>query len=147
MPVTKRVPMMGGRNLGFPKYIVDSITFTRQGNGWLAQSVFKGKPQLSFEFKPGLTRSLMPWEEEIMADESFFKQNDAFLLVPPAQGPHAQRIRIENVVPAQWSPEPGMVHIEVDQSELWAGLVPPGILFPGCYNHFKGGANLIVVGK
>jgi hypothetical protein len=145
MPVTNWVAMKGGRNLGFPKYIVDRITFTRINQGWQAKSIYKGTTQVIFDFKPGLTRSLTSWEEELMADPSFFKINDQFLFLPPSKGPRIQRVSLEYVIPAQWSQVPGMVHIEVDQNEAWAGLIAMDNSFPGTYNHFVGGVNIIVL--
>jgi hypothetical protein len=38
MAVTKWLPMKGGRHLGFPKYIVDEITLTRDGENWKGQA-------------------------------------------------------------------------------------------------------------
>lgn len=142
MPVTKWVPMKGGRHLGFPKYIADSITLTKQGESWQAQSKHKGSLQLSICFQPGITRQIAPWEKELLSNKSFFL-GDAYLLVPPGQGPRAQKVRLDHVVSPQWSPEHGMAQIEVNQSEPWAGLVPKGSSFIGTHNHFTGGINLV----
>ena len=143
MPVTKWLPMTGGRRLGFPKYVVDSISVMKQGQGWVAQSIFKGKDQLRMEFQPGLTRSLADWETELNSDESFFKQGDAFLLFPPSQGPRTKRIHLNHVVPAQWSPQEGMVQVSVDRQEPWVDLISEGKFYSGSFNHFIGGANLV----
>ncbi len=142
MPVTNWVPMKGGRYLGFPKYIADAITLISHGEGWKAQSRYKDALQLSIEFRPGTTRQLVSWEKELLSDKSFFK-GDAYLLLPPGQGPRAHKVRLDHVVPAQWSPEIGMVRIDVDQSQPWAGLVPTGSSFPGTCTHFTGGINLV----
>jgi hypothetical protein len=144
MPVTKWVPMVGGRYRGFPKYIVDAITLRRTDRGWIGESNHKGVLKLRAEFEPGLTRQLAGWEKELLENKSFFN-GDVHLLVPPGQGPRAQKVRLNHVVSPQWSPELGMVRIEVDRNEPWAELVPAGISFPGTYNHFIGGMNLVTM--
>jgi hypothetical protein len=36
-----------------------------------------------------------------------------------------------------------MIRVQADPGESWAGLVAIGSEFPGTYNHFNGGMNLI----
>lgn len=142
MPVSGLFPQLAGRYLGFPKYIADQITLTRDGQTRLATSRYKGSEQLRLEYCPGITRSLAPWEKELLETKSFFK-GDTFLLVPPGRGPRAQKVVWRHVIPPKWSPEPGMVRVRADPNESWANLVPATGEFPGAYNHFIGGANLI----
>jgi len=142
MPVTKWVPMAGGRYLGFPKYIADEITLVRNGETRVANAKYKNMAQLTLEFRPGLTRQLTPWEKELAENDSFFKGN-AHLLVPPGRGPRAQKIILHHVIPPKWSSEHGMIRVQVDPSESWKGLVPDIGEFPGTHNHFIGGINLI----
>lgn len=142
MPVTKWVALAGGRYLGFPKYMADEITLTRSGENRVATAKYKSVVQLALEFHPGTVRQLAPWEKELVENESFFK-GDSHQLVPPGQGPRAQKIILHHVTQPKWSPEYGMIRVKVDQSESWAGLVPNEGEFPGTYNHFIGGINLI----
>ena len=79
IPVTKQVARLGGRYLGFPKYIPNSITLAKGDHGWNAQSQYKGKLELSLEFQSGLTRQLSPLEDELMSDDSLFKKGDIYL--------------------------------------------------------------------
>ena len=142
MPVTSLVPMVGGRYLGFPKYVVDEIALTKSDEAYVAKARYKNVERLRLEFQPRTTRQLEPWEKELVENESFFKGN-THQLDPPGRGPRAQKIIIRHVVPPMWSPEQGMICVQVDQSESWKGLVPDGGEFPGTYNHFVGGFNLI----
>jgi hypothetical protein len=142
MPVSKWLAMNGGRYFGFPKYIADEISLTKINQNYIAYSKYKNKTQLKLEFHPGYTRELTPWEKELAENESFFK-GSSHLLVPPGSGPRAQKISLQHVIPPKWSPEHGMVHVQVDPSESWKGLVPDLNEFPGTYNHFVGGYNLI----
>jgi hypothetical protein len=142
MPVTKWLPMNGGRTIGFPKYIVDSISLEHLDQDWLARGMYKGREQMSLEFRPGLTRQLAPWEDALLADEAFFKQIAIFQLVPPSLGPKIYNINVKYVVPSHWTPQNGMLKVKVDPNEPWAGLVQEDEAFPGTFNHFKGGCNL-----
>jgi hypothetical protein len=142
MPVTKRIAMMGGRYLGFSKYIADEITLARSGESRVATAKYKGVIQLALEFHPGTTRQLALWEKELAENESLFK-GDSHQLIPPGRGPRVQKITLHHVTQPHWSPEHGMIRVQVDPSESWAGLVPDEGEFPGTYNHFIGGINLI----
>ncbi len=142
MPVTKWVAMAGGRYLGFPKYIADEITLARSGETRLATAKYKGVVQLALEFQPGITRQFAPWQKELAENESFFK-GDAHQLVPPGRGPWAQKITLCHVTEPKWSPVHGMIRVRADPGELWAGLVPDAGEFPGTYNYFIGGINLM----
>ena len=141
MPVTKWVAMVGGRYLGFPKYIADEIAMAKRGHSYTAIAKHTGVVQLMLEFHPSATRLLAPWEKELAENESFFK-GDAHQLVPPGRGPRAQKIILRHVVQPKWSPQHGMLHVRVDPRQSWAGLVPDEREFPGTYNHFTGGINL-----
>lgn len=142
MPVTKWVPMLGGRYLGFPKYIAEEITLTRDGENWKAQGRHKGVLQLTLEFQPGKTRQLAQWEKEQLENEAFFPDY-VHQLVPSGRGPRVQKVRLVHMIPPKWAPVLGMVRISVDRSETWAELVPDEIMSPGVFNHFKGGINLV----
>lgn len=141
MPVTNWVPMVGGRYLGFPKFVIEEISLKKNGERCSARAVYKGTTQLTLEFQRGLTRPLASWEKELVENESFFKGN-THQLVPPGQGPRAQKIIIRHVVNPKWLPEAGMIRLEATTSALWHGLVPDEGEFPGTYNHFVGGFNL-----
>lgn len=134
--------MVGGRYLGFPKYVVEEISLAKNGESRVAKAKYKNVAQLELEFHSGVKRQLESWEKELVENESFFKGN-THQLVPPGRGPRAQKIIIRHVIPPQWSPEQGMVRVRVDPSASWKGLVPDESEFPGTYNHFIGGFNLI----
>jgi hypothetical protein len=134
---------MAGRYFGFPKYVADEITLTTKGEIRSAAVKSKGRMQLALEFSPGATRQLTPWESQLANDVSFFK-GSVHLLVPPGRGPRAQKAMLRHVAEPKWSPEQGMIKIRVDPSESWVDLIPDEGPFPGTYNHFMGGANIVV---
>lgn len=143
IPVSRWLAKVSGVYLGFPKYIADEISQAVNGETRLAIAKYKGVTQLTLEYHPGINRPLVPWERELMDNESFFK-GDGHLLVPAGRGPRAQKIILRHVIQPKWSPEPGMVHVRVDSGESWAGLIPAPYVFPGTYNHFTGGMNLLI---
>jgi len=143
MPVTKWVPMRGGRHIGFPKYVVDGIMIENRGDAAVATGTHNGIRQVEFDFSPGLTRPLAGWESRLMDDPSFFKGPQNFQLVPPGRGPKMLRITLDHVVEPHWSPRPGMVKARADPGEDWAGLIPEDSAFVGTVNHFVGGVNIV----
>ncbi len=145
IPVSKWVAMVAGRYMGFPKYIADKIILTKSGEIWNASAEYKGLENAALEFCPGLTRQLTSWEKEQLDCESLFGNEIVHLLVPPGRGPRAQKVVLCHMVPPTWSPRVGMVRVRVHPSESWAGLVPDAGVFPGTYNRFTGGINLIAV--
>ena len=136
--------MAGGRYLGFPKYIADEITLSRNGEIRTAEAKYKGIIQLALEFRPGLTRQLTVLEKQLAENISFFK-GDNHVLVPPGRGPRAQKVAPYDVTEAKWSPQDGMIKIRVNPSESWANLIPDEESFPATYNHFIGGTNIVAV--
>jgi hypothetical protein len=143
MGVTKWRAMAGGRYLGFPKYVADEITVTAKGEIRSALAKNKGCTQLALEFRPGVTRPLTPWESQLVNNVSFFK-GSVHLLVPPGLGPRAQKAMLSHVTEPKWSCEQGMIKMRVDPSESWVHLIPDEGPFPGTYNHFVGGANIVI---
>ncbi len=141
--VTKWMANVGGRYLGFPKYISD-VTLSKRGDNWLGTGMNKGVAEVSLEFCPGVSRPLEDWERELVENESFFK-GDGLVLVPPGRGPRAQRIHLKHVVPPQWKAVPGMARLHTDPGQIWAGLAPEAGEFAGSWNTFRGGINLIAV--
>lgn len=141
MAVSSWLAVPGGKHLGFPKYVAQSISLTGDEKTHTAVSRYKDVEQLRLEFQPKITRPLSPWEKELLDKDSFFK-GKVFLLVPPARGPRTQKVDFHHVIQPKWSPERGMVRVKVNPGESWSGLVPESAVFPGEFNHFIGGANL-----
>ena len=141
MPVTSGIAMRGGRHLGFPKYVVDRISLSEEGDNFRGSAIHQGTLQIELGFRPDHTRPLVAWEKELANNPSFFK-GDCFCLVPPGIGPRIQKIKLVHVIPPIWAPRHGMLTVRVSPDEPWAGLLPEPGPFPGTYNHFIGGINL-----
>jgi hypothetical protein len=144
MPVTTWLANVGGRRVGFPKYVADEITLQTSPQCWVGEVKHKGVVQLRLEFKPELTRELTPWEQTAWQKNPFLGDG-TYVLVPPDKGPTLNSVLLDEVVPPTWGPsEMGMVHVIINPTVSWAGLVPERESFPGMINHFKGGFNMVV---
>jgi Acetoacetate decarboxylase (ADC) len=143
MPVTKWVPCQGGRMLGFPKYVADDIPLRQTAGGWLGEVRHRGRAMLSLEYTDGGTRDLEPWEKEMIDGGALHLEEPIFLFVPPEKGSRFQQVTVERVMPDDWKVEEGTVRVTIDESEPWAGLIPPGTEAPGFFQRFTGGTILV----
>lgn len=142
MPVTKRVPMWGGRRIGYPKYKADAITLTQEGENWKGNVTHRGACRLGLDFTSGIERELSAFEKSFLDQESFF-YGYSLNLVPPKKGPAVFTVTLDHRVEPNWKPISGMARIEVDGTEELSGLFDPGKSYIGMFNEFAGGINLI----
>jgi len=143
MPVTAWIPMKGGRRIGFPKYVMENIALSKEGDTITGTAVHNGILQLELRFSAGHSRQLSDWEKELADNEAFFK-GGCLCLVPPGVGPHVVKLDLIHVVPPKWTPQHGMVTVHANPGESWTALLAEDGPFPGTYNHFIGGINLHV---
>jgi len=141
MPVTKWLPMSAGRYLGYPKYVADTIGLSRDGDCWQARAIHRGAQHLMMTFEPSDARDARPWEAEAWKHDALSK-GDVYLAVPPGKDPTVQRVSFAYVEPS-WASCQGVVRIERDEREAWAGLVPRDAVCPAEARHFVGGLNLV----
>ena len=142
MPVTKRVPMWGGRNIGYPKYIADDIFLKQENEEWIGKVIHKNRCILSLSFSPGLDRDPRESEKKFIINESSFLLGRSIVLSPPGQGPAIKTTILEHKVEANWNPSYGMVKVEVDGGEELDGLFDKEEKYVGMYNEFIGGINI-----
>jgi hypothetical protein len=143
MPVTKRVSRLGGRAIGFPKYLPDGLSLRSTEKGWEGAVEHEGQVRLRLEFTPGLSRELTPFEQAQLDANASRLADPVFQLVPPDEGPALNRVIFIQRVPPTWTVEQGMVRISIGDQEPWAGLVPPGTVAAGVLQKFNGGADLV----
>jgi hypothetical protein len=142
MPVTKRVPMWGGRRIGYPKYIADKITLVQDGENWKGDVTHRGACRLGLEFTSGIDREPAAFEKSFVDQESFF-YGYSLNLVPPKKGPAVFTVTFDHRVEPNWNPALGMIRIEVDGTEEVSGLFDPEQAYIGMFNEFFGAINLI----
>jgi len=141
MPVTKYVPMWGGRNMGFPKYVADSITLIQSDQSWEGIVSHRKRTKLSLRFVPGLEAGPGPSEKFVIDQKAFFFGNGINLL-PPSKGPKVITVDLLHQVEPNWNPQYGMVKINSDKTESHYGLFDTSKDYFGFYNEFDGGINL-----
>jgi len=143
MPISSWPSMAPGRYfLGFPKYVVNKITLEKKDDNWHGIINYKNKQILGLKFEPGIKRNLNPWEKQILDKEAFF-EDFAYLLYPAEKGPTINKVCLKEVIPSQWSPELGMVEVNISPDTFWADLIATDTPYPGMYNYFIGSNNLI----
>lgn len=134
MPVTKWVALWGGRTLGYPKYIADTITLAPDGSGWRGEIVHEGASRLLLVFTPGEVK-----EQPVYVKKKWDLGGPSFQLRPPAKGPAVQVIRW----PEQGKPDIkttyGLVTVTLGAPEPFAGLVRVGSKLPGAFITRTGG--------
>jgi hypothetical protein len=151
MPVTTEAAMIGGRRLGFPKYVADEILLEPTEDGWQGTAVHEGQSRISLRFAEvplGELGPLSPLEEEFAngrGDDANLR-GPVMLLIPPGEGPEV------NVIPPSPPPlaERRAGSVQVSLSEPYDRLVPAGTVAVGLYQRFTlpggGGPPWIVVG-
>ena len=142
MRQTSWVPMKRSRDLGFPIHQVDKVDLSKGGDTITGAAMHKGALQLELLFQAGHSRPLAAWETELADNEAFFK-GGYHCLVPPGVGLRVLKVDLMHVVPAKWAPQHGMVAVRADPRSSWAGLLPQEGPFPGTYNRFVGGYNMV----
>ena len=141
MPVTKRIPMWGGRRMGFPKYIADEIVLSQENDEWTGEVIHKNRRKLRLSFSVGLDRDPRGPENILVSERSFFV-GKSINLCPPSQGPGVMTAELEHKVIDNWNPYYGMMKVDVDAGEPIDGLFDREDRYIGMYNEFIGGINL-----
>ncbi len=141
MPVTKHVPMWGGRRMGFPKYIPDDIFLRQDGDTWVGKVTHKNRCKLCLSFSTGLDREPEGSELFLINQKAFFS-GQTINLCPPNQGPAVKTVIREHKVKDNWNPIYGMIKVDVDSGEPIEGLFEKEKKYVGMYNEFTGGINL-----
>jgi hypothetical protein len=145
MPISTWLTMALGRyTMGFPKYVVDKISLENKDGNWNGFVKHKDQITLSLDFTSDINHSLSPWEEKILNNSAFF-EDITYLMFPAEKGPGINKIWIEDVVLPKWSPELGIIKVNINSDASWAGLIEKDITYPGVHNYFTGGNNLISI--
>jgi hypothetical protein len=141
MPVTRLVPMWGGRKMGYPKYIANEIVLKQEDDKWVGKVMHKNRCKLCLSFTAGLDREPRESEKTLLNERSFF-MGKSINLCPPSQGSAVNTVNLEHMVEANWNPSYGMIKVDVDVGEEIDGLFDKKEKYIGMYNEFIGGINL-----
>lgn len=140
MAVSTETAKIGGRRLGFPKFVADRMTLDRTDDGWIGSTVHDGTARMRMHFVTTPLRAiddLSAFQEEFMQGRGAAElKGPIFLLIPPSEGPDV------NVLPCSPPPlvarETGLVTI--DLVEPYNGLIALGTVSPGLYQRFTVGS-------
>ncbi len=115
MPVDDETANVGGRSIGFPKYVADQITLEEQGGGWMGRVVSEGRTVMEVAFTA----------KGSAAPATGGQSPVAFQLLPPGQGPTILEVDTVASGERRTVTTPGSATVSADAGEPWAGLLGP----------------------
>ena len=140
MAVTTEAALIGGHRLGYPKILADQILFDKLEDGWSGSTMVEDIEHLALQFTIHPLDSLLNYPS---AKVDFINGNEvsnlvftAILLKPPAVGPDVAVFSMSP--PPLVKRIPGLVSIQLGGP--LEGLIKPGTLTPGLYQHFSMGS-------
>jgi acetoacetate decarboxylase len=119
MPVDDETANAGGRTLGFPKYVADSIGLTETDGVWNGSVTYQGRTIMEVTFTPKA-------DAQCVETSSTDAGLPVFLLLPPGEGPLVNEVVTELSGPRLTATTSGSATVRADPDEAWAGLLPPG---------------------
>jgi len=129
MPVTGRLALWTGRQVGYPKYRPKSLTLRSNGNSWEGIIMHDHNSPLKLEFTPANID--IPWE-------NMYNNDKPFLL--PSKEPGKINI-LESVLHDQTKLQinPGIVTVTIDSKDPWSELLHGNQREgPGVFHQFEG---------
>jgi len=132
MPVTDKTANDAGINIGFPKYIADSIAL-RSGNGtWIGEVKHRGSSVMRMTFTP---QSELPPFSRSNPGPSYVN------LVPPGIGPAVVAVNIKGKQLV--STTTGSATVEVSSGESWGDLLEGASLVGAQFDEITGNWTLV----
>jgi hypothetical protein len=146
MAVTTEAALIGGHRLGYPKILADQIQLDKHEKGWNGSTLVDGVEHLGLQFALYPLDSLQQYSTDQV---DFMKGNEVsdlkfstILLRPPAVGPEV--VVFSMTPPPLVKRLPGLVSIQLGGP--LEGLIGPGTLSPGLYQHFSMGSGQVPSG-
>ena len=115
MPVDDETSNVGGRSIGFPKYVADEISLEEQDSGWLGRVVSGGRTVMEVVFTAKGSAAPAPEGESPVT----------FQLLPPGEGPAIFEVDTVASGERHTVTTPGSATVRADAGEPWAGLLGP----------------------
>ncbi|MBU0996223.1 MAG: acetoacetate decarboxylase family protein [Proteobacteria bacterium] len=137
MPESKLIAVLGGRVMGYPKYLADNISFIQYGDSWRGEVVHDGRLEILMEFTPEIKDNPPIWVREKWPLD--LEKSPTFNLMPPSKGPKVQVVRAvveKNAKPVSEVTN-GTVRITIAPEIPGAKLIKSGTLFHGSYTLSK----------
>jgi Acetoacetate decarboxylase (ADC) len=117
MPVDDETANVGGRSLGFPKYVADKIELTEANGVWNGGVAYQARDVMRITFTP--SPDTKPAETS-SSDPGL----PVFLLVPPEEGPQVNEVDMHLFGARKTVTTAGSAIVQADPGEAWAGLLP-----------------------
>ena len=140
MAVTTEAALIGGHRLGYPKILADQILFDKHEDGWNGSTIKEGIENLGLLFISNPMDSLQNYQSSkidfINGNEVSNLTFTTILLKPPAVGPEVAVFSMSP--PPLVKRIPGWVTINLGGP--LEGLIEPGTITPGLYQHFSMGS-------
>ena len=119
MPVDDETANAGGRSIGFPRYVADSIDLGETDGAWRGRVTHQGREIMAVAFRSNA-------DAEPVATSSTDAGSPCFLLLPPAQGPLVNQVDGRLSGPRRTVTTAGSATVQADPGEAWAGSLPAG---------------------
>lgn len=156
LPETAWTPVKFGQIVGYPKYVVDSISFEQDNDSWKGQVSDNGQSSiLSLEFTPDrtvetffekLTRPACLSLMRQLLPSYTYKPTYVLMRRSRGEGINGKTLTVKATVSSYTLPsiseELGKVKISVKQDEPWAGLFTQNAVLKGSFMRFSGDWNL-----
>jgi hypothetical protein len=140
MAVTTEAALIGGHRLGYPKILADQIIFNKFEEGWNGSTIVDNVEYLGLHFTIYPMDSLQKYSttkvDFINGNEVSDLLFTTILLKPPAEGPEV--VIFSMSPPSMVERLPGLVSIQLGGPI--EGLIEPGTVTPGLYQHFSMGS-------
>ena len=138
-PVPYNLQCREGVIWGWPKYVADNISLTREKNSARAEVIYQGEERYSLEFTAGPVKD----EKALKAlgrveggnTVSWHWIQGGAVLMRQGRGPGFDRGPGPRIL--DW--QAGQVKVHIRQSDKWAGLIPEDSVSDGYYQRFIGG--------
>ncbi|MEW6060081.1 MAG: acetoacetate decarboxylase family protein [Actinomycetota bacterium] len=119
MPVDDETASAGGRTLGFPKYVADSIGLVETDGVWKGSVAYQGRTIMEVTFTPKA-------DAQPVETSSTDAGLPIFLLLPPGEGPLVNEVVTQLSGPRRTVTRAGSATVRADPGEPWAALLPTG---------------------
>ena len=138
-PVPYNLQCREGVIWGWPKYVADHISFSREENSARAEVIYQGEERYSLEFTAGPVKDELALKAlgkvEGGNTVSWHWIQGGAVLMRQGRGPGFDTGPEPRII--DW--QAGQVTVHIRQSDKWAGLIPEDSVTDGYYQKFIGG--------
>ncbi len=116
-------PCVFGRLYGYPKFMAQQMTLTREQQHWIGEVQHKGRLHLHIDYLPQAADGA---DDNSHSIKSPAEEKPWFLQVPREKGPRINRLTYFEVASPPVDYSPGRARVRFDGDPRFTGLMPPG---------------------